>query len=186
MRSTIRMVLMLLAIMLPLAACSSQGSNLPLLTQTQSDDVNYRLGPGDKLHIVVVGADDLSGDYTVGDNGDISAPMIGDIKASGMTRSQVEREMEAKLSQGYLKNPKVSVSVNTYRPFYIYGEVTKPGTYPYASGMRVMSAVATAGGYTYRAQEGYVVVTRNGVQQKALPTMPIQPDDVILVPERYF
>lgn len=186
MPSTLRMVFAALAIMLPLAACSSQGASLPMLEQSKTDDTNYRLGAGDKLHIVVAGADDLTNDYIVGDNGALSLPLIGEIKASGMTRAQVEREMEQKLAQGYVKNPKVSVSVLSYRPFYIYGEVTKPGEYPYASGMRVMSAIATAGGYTYRAQEGYVVVTRNGQDQRALPGMPIQPDDVIRVPERYF
>jgi polysaccharide export outer membrane protein len=80
----------------------------------------------------------------------------------------------------------VSVTILAYRPFYIYGEVTKPGEYPYASGMRVMSAVATAGGFTYRANESYVVVTRDGKEHKAEPNTPIQPDDVIRVPERYF
>lgn len=185
MRSTIRMALVVLAIILPLSACSS-GSSLPELQATKTDDTNYRLGPGDKLHIQVLGAEDLTGDYVVGDNGTVSSPLIGDIKAAGQTRAQLERDMEKKLAQGYLKNPKVSVTILTYRPFYIMGEVTKPGEYPYASGMRVMSAVATAGGYTYRANENYVVVTRNGQQHKALPNTPIQPDDVIRVPERYF
>ncbi len=186
MSSTVRMILAALAIMLPLAACSSQGSSLPLLEQSRIDTSTYHLGPGDKLHVVVAGADDLTADYVVGDNGAVSMPLIGDVKANGLTRAQLEHEMEIKLAQGYLKNPKVSVSVLSYRPFYIYGEVTKPGEYPYASGMRVTSAVATAGGYTYRAQEGYVVVTRDGKDRRALPDMLILPDDVIRVPERYF
>ena len=186
MRSTIRTVLAALVIVLPIAACSSQGSNLPPLEAAKTDDTNYRLGAGDKLHIQVLGSDELTGDYIVGDNGAVSTPLIGDTKAGGLTRAQVEREMERKLAEGYLKNPKVSVSILSYRPFYIYGEVTKPGEYPYASGMRVMSAVATAGGYTYRANESFVVVTRNGQERKASPDTPIQPDDVIKVPERYF
>src|SRR5579875_3174706 len=115
MRPTIRMILMLMAIMLPLAACSSAGSGLPLLQASKTDESTYRLGPGDKLHITVLGADDLTGDYVVGDNGTISTPLIGDVKAAGLTRSQVEREMERKLAQGYLKNPKVSISILTYR-----------------------------------------------------------------------
>jgi polysaccharide export outer membrane protein len=160
---------------------------LPALAPTKaSDDANYRLGAGDKLHVQVLGAEDLTGDYSVGDNGTVSSPLIGDVKAAGLTRSQLEREMERKLAQGYLKNPKVSVTILAYRPFYIFGEVTKPGEYPYATGMRVMSAVATAGGYTYRANENYVVVTRDGQEHKAAPNTPIQPDDVIRVPERYF
>jgi polysaccharide biosynthesis/export protein len=184
MRSTLRIALVALALVLPLASCGS--ASLPALEPSKTDDANYRLGAGDKLHVQVLGAEELTGDYSVGDNGTVSSPLIGDVKAAGLTRSQLEREMERKLAQGYLKNPKVSVTILAYRPFYIYGEVTKPGEYPYASGMRVMSAVATAGGYTYRANENYVVVTRDGQEHKAAPNAPIQPDDVIRVPERYF
>jgi polysaccharide export outer membrane protein len=187
MPSTVRMILAVLVIMLPLAACSSEGSSLPLVqSPVASDDANYRLGAGDKLHVTVVGADDLTGDYTVGDNGSVSMPLIGDVKAGGLTRAEVEHEMVQKLSRGYIKNPRVSVAILSYRPFYIFGEVTKPGEYPYASGMRVMSAVATAGGYTYRANENYVLLTRHGQEGRALPGTPIEPDDIIKVPERYF
>lgn len=175
-----------LAVALPLVACTSEGAGLPSLQKSNADDVNYRLGPGDKVHVSVAGADDLTGDYTIGDNGSISMPLIGDVKAAGLTRAEVERNMEKKLSDGYLKHPKVSIGTLTYRPFYIFGEVAKPGEYPYAAGMRVMSAVATAGGYTYRANEHYVVVTRNGQERRADPTTEIRPDDVIKVPERYF
>lgn len=186
MRSTIRMTIAALAIIVPLAACSSQGANLPSLEAAKTDDANYRLGAGDRLRIQVLGAEDLTGDYIVGDNGAISSPLIGEVKAAGDTRAQLERAMEKKLAQGYLKNPKVSVSIVQYRPFYIYGEVTKPGEYPYASGMRVTSAIATAGGFTYRANQEFVVVTRNGQERKAGPNSPILPDDVIKVPERFF
>jgi len=171
---------------LPLAGCPSQGSNLPALESAKTDDANYRLGPGDKVHMQVLGVEDLTGDYTVGDIGTVSSPLIGEVKAAGRTRAQLEREIEQKLAQGYLKNPKVSITILAYRPFYIFGEVTKPGEYPYASGMRVMSAVATAGGYTYRANQNYVLVTRDGEERKAALDAAIQPDDVIRVPERYF
>jgi polysaccharide export outer membrane protein len=186
MRSTVQIALAAFAIILTLVSCGGQGSGLPPLEPAVTDEVNYRLGPGDKLHVQVLGADDLSGDFLVGDNGAVSSPLIGDVKAAGLTRSELERDMEKQLAHGYLKNPKVSVTILAYRPFYIYGEVTKPGGYPYASGMRVMSAVATAGGFTYRANENYVVITRNGQERKAGPSSPIQPDDVIRVPERFF
>jgi protein involved in polysaccharide export with SLBB domain len=186
MSSTFRMILASLAIMLPLAACSSQGANLPPLEPAKTDETSYRLGAGDKIHVAVAGAEDLTGDYTVGDNGAVALPLIGDVKAGGLTRAQVEREIAKKLAEGYVRNPNVSVSILGYRPFYIYGEVAKPGEYPYASGMRVTSAVATAGGYTYRANENYVIVTRNGQERRASPNTPIQPDDVIKVPERFF
>jgi polysaccharide biosynthesis/export protein len=183
---SLKALLSVLAIALPLAACSSEGSSLPPLQPSTTNETTYRLGPGDKVHVSVAGADDLTGDYTVGDNGTISMPLIGDVKAAGLTRTQVEHEMETKLAEGFLKHPKVSVGTLTYRPFYVFGEVAKPGQYPYAAGMRVESAIATAGGYTYRANHQYVVVSRNGQERKADPTMPIQPDDVIKVPERFF
>src|SRR5690242_11749618 len=103
MRSTMRVALAALAVVLLLSGCSS-GSSLPLLETTKTDDSNYRLGPGDKLHIQVLGAEDLTGDYAVGDNGTVSSPLIGDVKAAGLTRGQLEREMEKKLAQGYLRN----------------------------------------------------------------------------------
>jgi protein involved in polysaccharide export with SLBB domain len=182
----IRRFLAVLALVVPLAACSSQGANLPVVEPSKTDDTNYRLGPGDKVHVAVVGAEDLTGDYAVGDNGTIGLALIGDVKAAGLTRAQLERDLEKKLAEGYLKNPRVSVSILNYRPFYILGEVKTPGTYPYASGMRVTSAIATAGGYTYRANENYVVISRHGVDRKALPDTAIEPDDVIRVPERFF
>ncbi|HLJ62530.1 MAG TPA: polysaccharide biosynthesis/export family protein [Stellaceae bacterium] len=179
--------LSVLVIALPIAACSSQGSDLPPLESTGSGvDSQYRLGAGDKLRIQVLGADDLTGEYGVSDNGTISSPLIGEVKAAGLTRAELEKAMAKKLAEGYIKNPRVSVTVLTYRPFYIFGEITKPGEYPYASGMRVQNAVALAGGYTYRANQNFVVVSRDGQEHKATGNTPIRPDDVIKVPERFF
>ena len=180
-----RMAFAALAVALPLFACSS-GSNLPMVSTNTAELSNYRLGAGDQLTIKVVGAEDISGDYPVSDNGTIGIPLIGDVKAAGMTRAQLEKEIADKLAQGYIRNPRVSVAIQKYRPFYIYGEVAKPGEYPYASGMRVLNAIATAGGYTYRANQSYVVVNRHGQGGKALGATPIEPDDVIEVPERLF
>jgi polysaccharide export outer membrane protein len=183
----LRMFLAALAISLPLVGCSSQGSDLPMLTSAPAATASsYHLGAGDRLSIKVVGADDKTGEYTVGDNGTISIPLIGEIKAAGDSQQQLERELRTKLAQGYIKDPKVSVSIVTYRPFYIYGEVAKPGEYPYASGMRVLNAIATAGGYTYRANQSFVVISRHGEDRRAVGTTTIQPDDIVRVPERYF
>lgn len=186
MRIDLRILLAAAVIGLPLVACSSGADLPPIAPNGASADSAYRLGPGDKLSIKVVGDEDLTGDYSVSDNGSVSFPLIGDVKAAGLTRSELEKEITEKLAQGYLRNPKVNVAVTTYRPFYIYGEVAKPGEYPYASGMNVVNAIATAGGYTYRANQGYVVVTRKGQEGRASGSTPIAPDDVIQVPERYF
>ena len=148
---------------------------------------SYRLGPGDLLDIRVLGADELKGQYSVQDDGTISLMLIGKVPAAGLTVDELEKRIAAKLTEGsYITRPEVGVSVVTYRPFYILGEVAKPGGYPYASGMRVLSAVAAAQGYTYRANQDYAIITRNGNDAKAAGLTPIQPDDIIRVPERYF
>jgi protein involved in polysaccharide export with SLBB domain len=174
-----------LAVLLPLSGCSP-GSDLPVLP-SQPDVSTYHLGPGDRIGIRVLGADELAGEYLVQGDGTVRMLMIGDVPAAGLTPDQLERSIEAKLKAGrYLTNPHVSVAVLIYRPFYILGEVTKPGGYPYASGMRVLSAIAAAQGYTYRANQNYVIITRNGQEGKADVLSSVEPDDIIRVPERYF
>jgi polysaccharide biosynthesis/export protein len=185
MRSSVRIVWLALAVFVPLTGCSP-GSDLPMLP-AQPDVSSYHLGPGDRVGIKVLGADELAGEYLVQGDGTIRMLMIGDVRAGGLTPDQLQRGIEAKLKAGrYLTNPHVSVAVLEYRPFYILGEVSKPGGYPYASGMRVLSAVAAAQGYTYRANQDYVIITRNGEERRADVLSTIQPDDIIRVPERYF
>ena len=169
-----------------LLGCSSPGSNLPLLPAAPKT-TPYQLGPGDTLAIKVLGADELAGNYIVQDDGTIRILMIGKVTAAGVTSEELESRIAQKLKTGgYLTNPQVNVSVASYRPFYILGEVARPGAYPYASGMRVLSAVAAAQGYTYRANQDFVIVTRNGEDNRADVFSSIQPDDIIRVPERYF
>ena len=103
-----------------------------------------------------------------------------------MTLEQVQANIETKSKGGYITDPRASVAVFTYRPFYILGEVASPGAYPYVSGMKVLSSVAAAHGYTYRANQDYVILTRNGEDQKADLMSFILPDDIIRVPEQYF
>jgi polysaccharide biosynthesis/export protein len=174
-----------LAVIFCLAGCSP-GRNLPLLPPNV-DVSNYRLGAGDRIGIKVLGADELSGPYLVQSDGTIRMLLIGSVPAAGLTTQQLEQEISERLRAGkYLTNPRTSVSVTTYRPFYILGEVARPGDYPYASGMRVLSAVAAAQGYTYRANEDFVIIVRNGQLRRADVLTSIQPDDIIRVPERYF
>jgi len=175
-----------LMIGLPFMACCSPGRDLPLLPPTR-DTSSYQLGPGDRLVIKVLGADELAGEYTVQDDGTIRVLMIGEVAAAGTTSGELENRIAEKLKTGrYITNPQVNVSVISYRSFYILGEVARPGGYPYASGMRVLSAIASAQGYTYRANEEYVIITRNGEERRAGVLSSIQPDDIIRVPERYF
>lgn len=178
----------------PLTGCASQGANLPPLEQAAStagsgasgDPAGYRLGPGDKLKLTVFGAEDLSGDFIVNDSGFVDMPLIGGVKAAGLTPNQFASAVTRRLKDGYMRDPKVAVSVSTYRPIYIFGEVTKPGEYPYAAGMTLLNAVALGGGYSYRAQQSYAIVTRDGKDYRAGPTSRLLPDDIVRIPERYF
>jgi protein involved in polysaccharide export with SLBB domain len=113
--------------------------------------------------------------------------MIGKVPAAGLTSMQLAENIGEMLRAGrYITRPFVSVEVETYRPFYILGEVSSPGAYPYAAGMKVLAAIADAHGYTYRANKDYVIITRDGKDGKAGVFASIQPDDIIRVPERYF
>lgn len=159
--------------------------------QAQAELANsYTLGPGDRVRVTVFGHEDMSGEFEVDGSGIISPPLVRDIKAEGMTVRQVEKVIAERLSPDYLKNPNVSVEVMNYRPFYIFGEVNAPGSYPYVNGMTVVNAVAMAGGYTYRARTGSARVTR-ATDKSRTPEIvdrdtPVLPGDVIEVPERYF
>jgi polysaccharide biosynthesis/export protein len=186
MNPCVRIAWVALMALLPLVGCSSQGSDLPVLS-SKPDVSAYHLGPGDRVEIKVLGADELNGQYSVQDDGTIRMLMVGEVMAASFTPEQVQARIEDKLKAGrYITQPHASVAVLTYRPFYILGEVSSPGGYPYVSGMKVLSAVAAARGYTYRANQDYVIITRNGEDRKADILSSILPDDIIRVPERYF
>lgn len=153
-----------------------------------AQDVEYILGSGDKIRVSVFGHDDLSGEFELDATGFISLPLIKEIKASGISIRKLEDEITNKLKPDFLKNPRVSIEVLNYRPFYIIGEVKKPGSYPYVAGMKVVNAIALAGGYTYRAREKKVLITRSksGKQLPANHATIVMPGDVVEVPERFF
>jgi len=149
----------------------------------------YRLGTGDQLRVTVFGQKDLSGQFEVGTTGNITLPLIGEVAVIDQSLQDVQRAIVAKLKPDYLKNPQVSVEVINYRPFYIIGEVKNPGSYPYVGGMRVINAVAMAGGFSYRANESKVLIRRDkgsGNQETATPDTSVLPGDVIEVQERFF
>src|SRR6476660_5185008 len=149
-----------------------------------------KLQPGDKIRVNVYGENNLSGDYEIDQSGQISLPLAGTIEAVGLTQSELEQALAKKFRSEYLKNPKVTVTIATLRPFYMMGEVTKPGEYPYKSGLNVLTAMAIAGGPTYRASRSTVQIQRQGEgSMRDYPisaSVPILPGDVIRVPERYF
>lgn len=160
------------------------------IQQASSANQDYRLDSGDSLRIKVFNQNDLSGDFTITGVGQISFPLIGDINVKDLTAKQVERAIVDRLKPDYLLNPRVSVQVLNYRPFYILGEVKQPKSYPYVDGMTYLNAVAIAGGFTYRAKEDHVVVIRmNDPQKRELKLNmdeKVLPGDVIHVEERFF
>ncbi len=149
-----------------------------------------KLQPGDKVRITVYGEDKLSGDYQLDQSGQISLPLAGTITAQGLTQGEFEQALTKKFRGEYLRDPKVTVTIATLQPYYIMGEVTKPGEYPYQSGLNVLTALAVAGGPTYRANRTTVQIQRRGEttmhDYPISTTVPILPGDVIKVPERYF
>lgn len=156
-------------------------------SQTVSD---YRLASADKVRIDVFGEDALGGEFVVNAEGKVALPLIGDVQAAGLTVAQLQDAVTQALSQGYLNQPRVTAQVLTYRPIYILGEVNRPGEYPYVPDLTVLNAVATAQGFTYRANTRRIFVRRAGSQteepQPLTADTRVSPGDTLRIGERYF
>lgn len=151
---------------------------------------SYRLGADDKVRVIVYGEDDITGEYAVNSTGKMSLPLVGEVQAAGLTIPELQLEIQQAYQNGYLKDPKVSAEVLNYRPFYILGEVMKPGTYPFENGLTVLKAVATAEGFTYRANTKRVYIKRpEETDEHEYPltsTTLVAPGDTIRIGERFF
>ena len=150
----------------------------------------YRLGSGDKIRVITFGDTSLSGEFTISGSGKLAFPLVGDLPAAGLSVPELQQKITAALADGYINNPRVSVEVLTYRPFYILGEVNKPGEYPYTAGLTVLNAVATANGFTYRANLRQVFIKRaNSTQEEGFPLTSdtkVAPGDTVRIAPRYF
>lgn len=151
----------------------------------------YVLEPGNRVRIIVFNEQNLSGEFQIDTSGNLSMPLIGTVAAAGVTSPVlVERIQQVLTRSNYLRDPKVAVEIVSYRPFYVLGEVKQPGEFSFTLGMTVLSAIARAGGYDYRAREGEVILVRivNGVEEqyRAVERTPILPGDIIRVTERHF
>ncbi|MBX9740815.1 MAG: polysaccharide export protein [Beijerinckiaceae bacterium] len=181
-------ILSLLLAALTLSGCAGQGHQASYIAQQA--DAPYTLASGDRLRVIVYGQDSLSNSYNVDGTGRISMPLIGFVEAQGMTVAQVERTIESRLRNGFLRDPKVAAEVISYRPFFILGEVTTAGQYPYISGMTVQNAIAVAGGFTPRAAKSTVDLTRVVRGQSLTASVPvtekIRPGDTVTIRERFF
>jgi polysaccharide biosynthesis/export protein len=180
-----------------LLAASGLGTRLsaPASAQAQTlapaaPSASYVLGPNDRIRLKVYGEADITGEYEIDSSGNVSVPLAGHLKAAGLTTRQLERSITAALSKGIVRDPRVNVEIALYRPYYILGEVKKSGEYPYRLGLTVMDAVASAGGFTYRANENKVYLRRSGGGVEEIfaldAPVPVFPGDNIRIPERYF
>jgi len=175
-----------------LAGCASGpiGGSNEAMRQSQAAAQSYRLAMGDKVHIAVFNEDNLSGDYVVSPDGRITLPLAGPVNAAGLTVPELQQAVVSTLKNGFVQNPNVAVTATDLRPYYILGEVNKPGKYSYAPELTVMAAVATAEGFTYRADMGAIYVRHaSDPSEKEYPltaTMAVLPGDTIRVSQRYF
>jgi polysaccharide export outer membrane protein len=170
---------------LVLGACST----IPSTPDDVAQPFEYRLGPGDQLRITVFNEAELTGQFIVGSQGAISYPLVGEVRAAGLTVPEFSENLRQALLQ-YIRQPNVSVEVTNYRPFFILGEVQRPGTYPYSASLTVLNAVATAGGFTYRANRGRVFIRHDNEQEeRSYPltiATPVLPGDTVRIGERLF
>ncbi|MBA3067992.1 MAG: polysaccharide export protein [Hyphomonas sp.] len=187
-------ILLLSALTLALAACGTTGGTAgareaTIDTQAQVATA-YILGSADRLRVTVFGHPDLSGEFQVDGTGTISLPLIGQQKALGLSTGMLEQSITTTLANGYILNPRVSVEVINYRPFYILGEVGQPGEYPYTNGITVQNAVAAAGGFTYRANKKVVHIksidSDREIAYDLTPGTVVKPGDTLRIGERIF
>ncbi len=174
----------------PTATPASESQTSSFSRAKPTDSLGYKLGNGDTVRITVFGEPDLSGEFQVDGTGMISMPLIGEIEATGQSVRQVQRALEEQFRNGYLNNPRISAEVINFRPYYILGEVSRPGEYPYSDGLTILNAIATAEGYTYRANKKVIFVRGAGQKEerevKLTSTTPVHPGDTLRVGERLF
>lgn len=174
--------------LLLLSACQP-GRGLPDLPPAATSP--YTLGPGDVVRVITYGEEQLTGEFRVSDSGTVALPLVGSVKAAGLSPDALAARVGEELVRAnLLRSPSVTAEVVTYRPIFVLGEVSKPGQYPYQPGMTVVTAAAVAGGFTYRAVQNYasIIRTDNGVATEGKVTREtfVQPGDVITIYERRF
>lgn len=185
----------LLGLLLIFSGCAEKGDG-PVLSSgdryVSSSDViaDYRLGVGDKIRVSVYNEPSLTGEFWVNPDGAISLPLIGSVPAGGKSVAELARDAESRFGDGYLRSPRVAMEVIAFRPFYILGEVSQPGQYPFAVGMTAMNAIATAQGFTPRANRDVIRIRRQGEKDennfRLSPELMIYPGDTIRIGERFF
>ncbi len=158
------------------------------VSSAADDLVGYKLSSGDKVRITVFGEADLSVTEGVSDRGTISYPLLGELKVSGMSPDELERQITNRLKGPYLVDPKVTVSIEQYREFFVMGQVTRPGSYPYSPGLTVRKAVSIAGGFTERASRKIFIASEKSAheERKVGENDTVGPGDTVIVKESFF
>ncbi len=188
-------VAFIFGIFLMLASCAEKGDG-PVFSSGDryggpTDMVrDYTLETGDRVRLTVFNEPSLTGEFWVNPDGFLSLPLIGNVKASGRTVNEISAEATARFGDGYLRSPRLAMEVSVFRPFYILGEVSEPGQYPYVSGLTAMNAVATAKGFTPRANRDVIRIRRQGgrgeVNYRLTSELMIYPGDTVHIGERFF
>jgi polysaccharide biosynthesis/export protein len=181
--------ILLACLFAPLSACGADYRGLPPISSAGIGG-DYTLGSGDEIRIAILGLDPASNTYVVSEAGGVSIPMLGNLMVAGKTTAEVERLIADRLRGSEIApRASVAVQIQKYRPFYILGEVQKPGQYEFVPGLDVLKAVSLAGGYTFRADRRHPIVTRStgsAATARALPTSPLRPGDTVVIPEAWF
>jgi protein involved in polysaccharide export with SLBB domain len=168
-----------------IAGCAAE----PLPVGPAPQATAYTLGAGDKIRVTTFGFENLSGEFIIGADNAIALPLIGAISAKGATPVELQAKItDALVDRKIVRDPRVSAEVIEYRPYYILGEVGKPGQYPFTNGLTVLKAVATAQGFTYRANEKTIFITRDLTNSEITvpltPSTPVRPGDTVRIAER--
>ncbi len=188
MQRTLQLFALLGAMLLGLSACAG---STPPVAQSSMDAPAYRIGAGDRLKVTVFGEESLSNEYVVTSVGDIAFPLLGAVSVEGKTVEQSASLLTEKLANGYLNDPRVSMEVLNYRPFYILGEVSNSGEFAYRANLTATQAIALAGGYSYRADKSKVFIRRAGETEERTyilaPDQPVWvlPGDTVRIGERF-
>lgn len=184
-----------LGMILLASACAERGDG-PVMSSgsryvsAETGEADYQLGVGDRVKVTVFNEPTLTGEFWINPDGTLALPLIGNVAASGKPVAEVASLAQARFADGYLRDPKVAMEVTVFRPFYIMGEVAAPGQYPYATGLTAMNAIATAKGFTPRANRDVIRIRRQGsgaeVNYRLTPQLIVRPGDTIRVGERFF
>lgn len=184
--------MMLLLTLITMAGLPTPGRAQAPAAPAASESIEYTLAPGDRIRVSVFGEDSLSGEYVISSSGNLLFPLIGNLPATDKTVEALQASVTAALADGYLREPRVTIQVVAFRPFYILGEVARPGDYPVSTGLTIEQAVSQAGGYTYRANTRKIYIKRANETserlidlRKASPPI-VRAGDTIRVAERHF